>query len=63
MRATKCVTQSHGGEGSRDLLGECLILTYNAIAHAQEHGIDNRKGLKGFYGALKGSELPSCYGG
>ncbi len=49
MQATKCVTQPHDGEGLRDLLSDCLTLTYNAIAYAREHGVDNRKGMKGFY--------------
>ena len=61
MRAVKCVTQPYVGEGLRDLLSECLTLTYNAIAYAQEHGIDSRKGMKGFYKTLKESKLPSCY--
>jgi hypothetical protein len=61
LRATRCVIQSYDGEGLRDLLSECLILTYNAIAYAQEHGIDNRKGMKGFYRTLKDQSIPSCY--
>ncbi len=61
MRATKCVTQPCDGEGLRDLLSECLALTYNGIAYAREHRIDSRKGMKGFYRTLKGSRLPSCY--
>ncbi len=61
MRATKCVIQSFDGDGVRDLLSECLTLTYNGIAYGQEHGIDNRKGMKGFYRTLKDTKLPSCY--
>lgn len=61
MRATKCVSQPFDGEGLRDLLAECLVLTYNAIAYAQDHGIENRKGMKGFYRTLKDMKLPSCY--
>jgi putative transposase len=36
-------------------------VTYNAMHHAKEHGVDNRRGMKGFYRTLKGMELPSCY--
>ncbi|MDA4137496.1 MAG: transposase [Thaumarchaeota archaeon] len=61
MRATKCVSQPFDGEGLRNMLSECLVLTYNAIAYAQEHAICNRKGMKGFYRALKDVKLPSCY--
>jgi len=61
LLATKCVAQPYGGEGLRDLLSECLTLTYNAIDYAREHRIDSRKGMKGFYRTLKESKLPSCY--
>jgi putative transposase len=37
-------------------------VTYNAIHYAKEHGIDNRRGMKGFYQTLKDvNPLPSCY--
>jgi putative transposase len=61
LRATKCVAQPYDGEGLRDLLGECLALTYNAVAYARQHRVDNRKGMNGFYNTLKESKLPSCY--
>ncbi len=61
MRATKSVSLSIDGEELRGLLGECLTLTYNAVNYAQEHGIDNRKGMKEFYRTLKDVKLPSCY--
>ena len=60
MLATKCVVQSYTG-GLDGLLAECLTNTYNAINYAKEHGIDNRKGMKGYYRTLKGDDLPSCY--
>jgi putative transposase len=60
LLATKCVTQSYPG-GLDDLLAECLTNTYNAINYAEEHGIDNRRGTKGFYRTLEGADLPSCY--
>jgi len=60
LLATKCVTQSYSG-GLDDLLAECLTNTYNAIQYAEEHGIVNRKGMKGFYQTLKSVNLPSCY--
>lgn len=61
LRPTKCVAQTYPRDGLRNLLSECLTLTYNAIAYANEHGIKNRKGMKGFYGTLKHTKLPSCY--
>jgi putative transposase len=36
-------------------------VTYNAIHYAKEHGIDDRRGMKGFYQTLKEMELHSCY--
>jgi len=60
LRATKCLTQQYSS-GLERILGECLSITYNAIHYAQEHGIDNRKGMKGFYRSLKDTKLPSCY--
>ena len=36
-------------------------MTYNAINYAREHGIENRRGMKGFYRTLKDVKLPSCY--
>jgi len=60
LLATKCVTQSYSG-GLDDLLAECLANTYNAIHYSEEHGIDNRRGMKGFYQTLKAINLPSCY--
>jgi hypothetical protein len=59
--ATKSVTQPIDNELLRNLLAECLTLTYNAIHYAEQNGISNRKGMKGFYRTLKGMELPSCY--
>jgi putative transposase len=61
LQATKSVAQSFDGTGIRELLSECLTLTYNAIRYAEEHGIDNRRGMKGFYRSLKDEKLPSCY--
>jgi putative transposase len=60
LLATKCVIQSYPA-GLDGLLAECLTNTYNAINYAEEHGIDNRRGMKGFYQRLKGVNLPSCY--
>jgi putative transposase len=60
LLATKCVNQAYPG-GLDDLLAECLTNTYNAINYGEEHGIDNRRGMKGFYRTLKGANLPSCY--
>ena len=61
MQATKCVTLSFNSAGVRELLSECLTLTYSAVRYAQEHGINNRRGMKGFYQSLKEERLPSCY--
>ena len=61
MYATKCVAQSYDGDGLRELLDESLTVTYNAIACAEENGIESRKGMKGFYRSLKDVKLPSCY--
>ena len=61
MRATRCVTQTCHDEQLCNLLAECLTVTNNAIAYAEEHGINNRRRMKGFYQTLKGMELPSCY--
>jgi putative transposase len=36
-------------------------MTYDAVHYGEENGINNRKGMKGFYRSLKGVELPSCY--
>src|SRR6266480_3953864 len=36
-------------------------MTYNAIHYAENHGVDNRRGMKGFYQALKDANLLSCY--
>lgn len=60
-RAIKSVIQPIDGEPLRNLLADCLTLTYNAVRYAEEHGIANRKGMKGFYRSLKGLGLPSCY--
>src|SRR2546426_2766068 len=61
LRATKCVIQQHSSEQLGSLLADCLNVTYNAIHYAKEHGIDNRRGMKGFYQTLKEMKLPSCY--
>lgn len=61
MRATKCVVQSLRDGAIDNLLRECLTLTYNAVRFAEETGIRNRKGMKGFYRTLKDDPLPSCY--
>jgi putative transposase len=45
----------------RELLGECLTVTYNAVAYGQENGIDNRKAMKEFYRSLRDRCLPSCF--
>jgi len=60
LLATKCVAQSYPG-GLDDLLAQCLTNTYNAIHYAEEHGIANRRGMKGFYQTLKDDNLSSCY--
>jgi putative transposase len=36
-------------------------MTYNAVHYAEENGITNRKGMKGFYRSLEGIAFPSCY--
>jgi putative transposase len=36
-------------------------MTHNAIRYAEENGITNRKGMRGFYRSLNGVGLPSCY--
>ena len=36
-------------------------MTYSAVHYAEEHGIDNRRGMKVFYQTLKEAQLPSCY--
>jgi hypothetical protein len=61
LRATKCVSQSLSREGLGDLLAECLNMTYNAVHYAEEHGIEDRRGMKGFYPTLRDVQLPSCY--
>jgi hypothetical protein len=59
LPATRCVTQLHTSEQLGGLLIECLTLTYNAIHYAEENGVDNRRGMKGFYETLKDTKLPS----
>ena len=61
LRATKSATQPFRDEGLDALLRDCLTLTYSAINYGEENGIDDRKGMKGFYRSLKGIELRSCY--
>jgi putative transposase len=61
LRATKCVTQAHSSEQLGSLLSECLNMTYSAVHYSEEHGIDNRRGMKGFYQTLKEMGRPSCY--
>lgn len=61
VRATKSVNQPVESEPLRNLLAECLNLTYNAILYAEENGITNRKGMKGFYRSMKEVRLPSCF--
>jgi putative transposase len=36
-------------------------VTYNAVHYAEENGVDDRRGTRGFYYTLKGVGLPSCY--
>jgi putative transposase len=36
-------------------------MTYNAIHYAEQHEVDNRKGMKNFYHTLKDANLPSTY--
>lgn len=38
-----------------------MTLTYNAIDYAESYGIDNRKGMKGFYRSMKEVRIPSCF--
>lgn len=61
MRATKSVTQFYEGSELRDLLDQCLTMTYNGIAYGRENDIDSRNGMKEFYRSLNGVPLPSCY--
>jgi putative transposase len=61
LLATKSVTQPFRSDAIESLLRETLTLTYNAIHYAEEKGITNRKGMKGFYQSMRGVELPSCY--
>ena len=61
MRAIKSVGQLFTDDSLKDLLDECLVLTYNAVHHGEEKGIDNRKDMKEFYRSIKEVELPSCY--
>jgi len=61
LRATKCVTQLHSSEQIGSLLAECLNVTFSGMHYAKERGIENRRGMKGFYQTLKGMGLPSCY--
>src|SRR6267143_1017706 len=62
LRATKCVFQQHSSERLGSLLAECLDVTYDAIHYAGEQGIDNRRGMQGFYQTPKGVNLlPSRY--
>jgi hypothetical protein len=61
LRATKCVTQAYSSDQLVHLLADCLTVTYEAIHYAEDHGIDNRKGMKGFYQTMKERGLPSCY--
>jgi len=52
---------SHYSEQLTGLLSACLAMTYNAVHYAEEYGIDNRRGMKGFYRTLNNVKLPSCY--
>ncbi len=62
MRAIRCVTKEIGShEQLSELLGECLMMTYNAIHYGNENAIYDRRGMKGFYRSLSDLELPSCY--
>jgi putative transposase len=36
-------------------------MTYNGVRYAEEHRIEDRRGMKGFYQTLKCVRLPSCY--
>jgi len=60
LRATKCVTQPHSSGQLRNLLAECLTMTYNAIHYAEDHGVDDRREMKSFYRTLRDTNLPSC---
>ena len=61
LRATKCVVQPYSGDGLASVLRDCLTITYDAIHYAEEHRIENRKGMKGFYRSLRDTKIPSCY--
>src|SRR5271157_3237525 len=61
LRATKSVTQPFQDSSLGGVLLDCLAMTYDAIHYGEENGIDNRKGMKGFYRSLKSIFLPSCY--
>lgn len=61
MRASKSVTQPFSNVTLDNLLNECLAVTYGAIHYGELNGIDNRKGMKGFYSTLKAIQFLSCY--
>jgi len=61
LRAAKSVSQPCKSHELRELLGECLTMTYNAVAYGQENGIDNRKAMNEFYRSLRDKCLPSCF--
>ena len=44
MRAIRCVTKEIGShEQLSELLGECLMMTYNAIHYGNENAIYDRR--------------------
>jgi hypothetical protein len=57
----KSATQPFRIDSIDRLLRDSLTPTSNAIHYAEEKGITNRKGMKGFYQSMRGVELPSCY--
>jgi hypothetical protein len=44
LRATAGVIQPFENQSLRNLLGECLALTYNAIHYVEQKGIMKRRG-------------------
>jgi putative transposase len=61
MQATKSVSQPHDNEVLRELLRRCLALTYSAVQYGKDRQLLDRTRMKGFYRALKGVNIPSCY--
>ncbi len=61
MRVTKSATQPYDNQAISELLRRCMTLTYGAIDYGERNGIDNRKGMRGFYDSMKGVDIPSFF--